>query len=117
MLLVTEDAPPRYLDVQVAPPLGFGRTDVPRHQIELPASALLLLYTDGLVERRGESLDAGFDRLRHAVGSVGSTEPQAMCDHLGEIMFFGASRTDDVCILAVQLAGAHEQRARANGAP
>ena len=115
LLLVSADEPPRYLTGEVAPPLGFGRTTVPLHHVDLPPSALLLLYTDGLVERRGEPLDTGFERLRHAVASLGSTEPQEMCDHLGEIMFFGASRTDDVCILAIQLAGAHERRALADG--
>ncbi len=40
---------------------GSHRTD---HVVEFPAGATLLLYTDGLVERRDEDLDAGIERLR-----------------------------------------------------
>jgi serine phosphatase RsbU (regulator of sigma subunit) len=41
----------------------------------LPPSGTLLFYTDGLIERRGESLSEGFDRLAHAAtSSQGSLE-------------------------------------------
>ena len=39
------------------------RPRVQAGQALLPAGSLLLLYTDGLIERRGEWLDAGLDRL------------------------------------------------------
>lgn len=43
---------------------------------------LLVLCSDGLVERRGEGLAAGFDRLEATVRSAGSTDPQTVADHL-----------------------------------
>ncbi|MFB4311911.1 PP2C family protein-serine/threonine phosphatase [Actinomadura sp. GTD37] len=48
--------------------IGMG-ADLPRRTmaIEFPPGALLCFYTDGLVERRGSSLNAGIDRLRAAV--------------------------------------------------
>src|SRR5262249_35994004 len=39
---------------------------------ELLPGSLLLLYTDGLIERRGESLDAGFERLAGVVRGTSS---------------------------------------------
>jgi serine phosphatase RsbU (regulator of sigma subunit) len=41
--------------------------------VSVPARATLLVYTDGLVERRGEALDVGFERLRAA--TAGDTGP------------------------------------------
>jgi PAS domain S-box-containing protein len=41
----------------------------------------LIFYTDGLVERRGESLDAGLDRLARAAAD-GPDDPQALCRHI-----------------------------------
>jgi hypothetical protein len=34
--------------------------------VSTPPAATLLAFTDGLVERRGESIDAGLERLQHA---------------------------------------------------
>ncbi|HEY1740977.1 MAG TPA: SpoIIE family protein phosphatase [Acidimicrobiia bacterium] len=53
-----------FLDTQAGVPVGAMQT--PHYRLfttQLPASGTLLLYTDGLIERRGESLDVGFSRL------------------------------------------------------
>ena len=57
-------------------PLGAG-TDTPNTQeiVELPVGTTIVLYTDGLVERRGESIDEGLERLRSAV-LAGPREPE-----------------------------------------
>jgi serine phosphatase RsbU (regulator of sigma subunit) len=36
-------------------------------RIPLPAGTVVAFYTDGLVERRGESIDRGLERLREAI--------------------------------------------------
>jgi PAS domain S-box-containing protein len=59
---------PRFVSATAGPPLGV--LDVCRYrevEVAFPAGSLLALCTDGLVERRGESLDAGLERLRAAL--------------------------------------------------
>ncbi len=70
-LLALPDGTTRYLE-QGGPPLGV--LDVCRyteHVVAFPAGSLLTVYTDGLVERRGEILDVGLERLRSAVADAG----------------------------------------------
>ncbi|HEX6389651.1 MAG TPA: SpoIIE family protein phosphatase, partial [Solirubrobacteraceae bacterium] len=70
-LLMTPDAPPRFLGPG-GPPLGV--LDICNYDETVVAFApgsLLTLYTDGLVERRGEILDEGLERLRMAVAGAG----------------------------------------------
>jgi Stage II sporulation protein E (SpoIIE)/GAF domain len=59
---------PAMIDIVVDPPVGVI-ADRTRHTtaIELPVGSMLALYTDGLIERREESLDCGFERLRAAL--------------------------------------------------
>ena len=45
------------------PPLGTGRYNATVETVPCPAGARLMLYTDGLVERRGSDIDAGINRL------------------------------------------------------
>ncbi|HEY2653694.1 MAG TPA: SpoIIE family protein phosphatase [Solirubrobacteraceae bacterium] len=65
----------------------------------------VILYTDGLVERRGESIDAGVARLASAVES-GPDEPQALCSYLLQsAQADGAHRDDDLTALVMGLVG------------
>ncbi|MDQ1105792.1 PP2C family protein-serine/threonine phosphatase [Nocardioides zeae] len=70
-------------------------------EANVPAGSTLLLYTDGLVERRGELLDAGMERLRAAVADQPDLGPDALCDHV--LTALGPFEDDDVAILAVRL--------------
>ncbi|MEO3745684.1 GAF domain-containing SpoIIE family protein phosphatase [Plantactinospora sp. B5E13] len=58
----------RPLGLPVDLPLGIGR---PRQRctsvINFPQNATMVVYTDGLIERRNELIDVGFDRLRAAI--------------------------------------------------
>jgi anti-sigma regulatory factor (Ser/Thr protein kinase) len=71
---------------------------------------LVLLYTDGLVERRGESLDVGFDRLAAAAGDCAMLPAGAACDELLRRMRPAGGYTDDVALLAIRLVGVVEDR-------
>jgi PAS domain S-box-containing protein len=60
----------------------------------------LVLYTDGLIERRGEHLDDGMALLLRAAAN-GSLEPDALCDRLLEAAAPGGAESDDIALLAL----------------
>jgi anti-sigma regulatory factor (Ser/Thr protein kinase) len=67
-------------------------------EVALGPDDLLVLYTDGLVERRGEQFDAGIERLCDTLRTAPRT-PEATADHLTTTLI-GASRpADDVAVL------------------
>lgn len=72
------------------------------HQLELGPGDTLLLYTDGLVERRDEDLDSGFDRLREAVAAVRDLPLEVLCDAVLTAMRPDGS--DDIALIAVRVA-------------
>ncbi len=66
-------------------------------------NGLLLLFTDGLIERRGESLDVGLERLAIAAAS-GPDQPQALCDHvLAQLLPDTQQLRDDVTAVVVKV--------------
>ena len=74
------------------------RTD---HVAILPAGATLLLFTDGLVERRGAGLDTGLGRLREALTGLQDEALDPLCDMLLARLAPGAVE-DDIALLAVR---------------
>ena len=60
---------------------GTPRTD---HEVEVPPGTTVLLYTDGLVERRDASLEDGLQWLTGAVQELAGLELEALCDALLE---------------------------------
>jgi serine phosphatase RsbU (regulator of sigma subunit) len=70
----------------------------------LPLGSRLLLFTDGLVERRGESLDAGLERLAATAAQRLPLALEQWCDDLVAAQLDGREVDDDVAVLAVELA-------------
>ncbi len=68
----------------------------------LGPGGLLILYTDGLVERRGESLDVGLARLERAAAS-GPLDPQPLCGHLLASALPEDGSHDDVTAVVVRI--------------
>ena len=102
-LLVTDDGSARYVDLPAGPPVGAARVArFDEQEIEVPVASLLLLYTDGLVERRDEPLDAGLDRLRASAAAAGSMSPQAFCDLVLSRLLESTDQEDDVALIAMQ---------------
>ena len=90
-----------------SPPLGVNRSrPFIEHELQIERGDMLLLYTDGLVERRGESLDAGLERLRRAVERLFPTReaPEAITALLEE-QLEGGRPADDVAVLLLQRQG------------
>jgi PAS domain S-box-containing protein len=65
----------------------------------LPPGGTVLLYTDGLIERRGGHLDDGLDQLLECVARPFAS-PDALCDRLLDEMS-AEHRDDDVALLAL----------------
>ncbi|HET9718566.1 MAG TPA: SpoIIE family protein phosphatase [Solirubrobacteraceae bacterium] len=66
-LVTSPGKPVERLPIATAPPLGVGSGHYDEWRLELPGEALITLYTDGLVERRGRDLDFGIDQLAEQI--------------------------------------------------
>ena len=102
-LLVHPDGSARFLEDR-AGDLMLGvlpdahRTD---NRTDVPRGSLLLLYTDGLVERRGEDLDQGLTRLRVSATAHAALPSEAFLDQVLHDLHDG-ELADDVAVLAVR---------------
>jgi PAS domain S-box-containing protein len=72
------------------------------HCVTLDRDSTVLLYTDGLVERRGQSLDEGLERLRSLLAELGHLSLEQLCDAL-LARLVPSARDDDVALVAVRL--------------
>jgi anti-sigma regulatory factor (Ser/Thr protein kinase) len=100
-LAVTSDGMARFLDGPSSVPLGvMSYPAYESAEAEMPLGGTILLYTDGLVERPGELLDHGLDRLATAVRGQ-RIGPQKLCDHVLEQLVPAAGASDDVALLAL----------------
>jgi serine phosphatase RsbU (regulator of sigma subunit) len=88
------------VDVSVDLPLGVasGR-ERKAVEVTLPRGGALVLYTDGLIERRGEIIDLGLSRLQ---GSVSASNPETVCRDVLRDLVGSASPGDDIAIVAIQ---------------
>jgi len=84
------------------PPLGLP-ADYQQFETPLPAGATIVLYTDGLVERRGESIETGLQRLVAACRN-GSPDPEKLCNQLLALLLDEHSNHDDAALLVATLA-------------
>lgn len=99
-LLAPLDGPPEFLDVDPGPPLGVSSVEHSEVSFRLGAGDTLVLYSDGLVENRGESLDAGLSRLRAALQDV-RLPPEAVCDHVLRVLGRSDGGDDDIALLVM----------------
>lgn len=90
----------RFLEAPVGLPVGVvGTRQQDSSVVDVPPGATLLAFTDGLFERRGESVDEGMERLRAAV------DPD---QPLGEVLdglladLSTGAESDDVAIVGVR---------------
>ena len=72
------------------------------HVAVLAPGSTVLLYTDGLVERRDRDIDAGTQQLLEVLGECGGLPLDELCDRVLQRMFLPDAE-DDVAVLAVRL--------------
>ena len=65
----------------------------------LPPGSTLVLFTDGLVERRDSSLDVGVQRVVDAVAALGEADAEATADAVLEAS--GSTNEDDIAVLVL----------------
>ena len=103
-VLLLEPAGPRYLDEGGGTVLGVtGRPPYPEAEAVIEPGSSVLLYTDGLVERRGEVVDEGQERLARAAGQIRDLAPDAVVAALIDAALGDAQQPDDIALVAVRL--------------
>jgi serine phosphatase RsbU (regulator of sigma subunit)/anti-sigma regulatory factor (Ser/Thr protein kinase) len=105
-LLIKPDGNSSFVDEDWAnPPLCVGPVEQFREQtVPLEASTSLLLYTDGLVERRDESLSEGLERLRGASALIHmAPNPAQAIESAIVSLLDGREPADDIALLLVDL--------------
>jgi phosphoserine phosphatase RsbU/P len=100
-LLVPRSGPARLLHRPVDVPIGVAVTDRHQHSEPVPRGSTVLLYTDGLVERRTEDIGAGLDRLTRVATGLADRPLEALCDALVDALA-PPQPEDDLVLLAVR---------------
>lgn len=102
-LLALPGSPPRFLDLPTAPPLGIGSGSFEGRAVDIPDGSVLVLYTDGLVDRHGCDIDDGLARLRDVLAAQGPAPPlDDLCEAIVTGVHTGEQR-DDITVLAARL--------------
>ncbi|POX63105.1 protein phosphatase [Streptomyces sp. Ru62] len=104
-ILLHPDGGWEQLDQATDPPLGARPQHVPRPQASLPyrPGDTLVLYTDGLIERRGEDIDAGLERLTDVLSKCGRLGTGQLADTVLARLGVSSGGRDDIALIVVRL--------------
>jgi hypothetical protein len=87
------------LECPVAPPVGVPSPASPVvRELRISGPATLLAFTDGAVERRGEIIDTGLERLRSTAAAAGDQPLPAVLDRLMDATTAEGGRDDTVIL-------------------
>jgi PAS domain S-box-containing protein len=101
-LVVAASGVPRFLEDGSSVPIGvLPFPDFQEVSVPLDEGASVVLYTDGLVERPGEHIDRGLERLADVVRGA-STDPQQVCDRVLRDLVPDGGAPDDVALLTLR---------------
>lgn len=104
ILLIEPHGGVRYLEGGLSWPLcAASGSRGPHGTAVLEPGATLVMYSDGLIERRGEPIDFGLARLAAAADRSQTLDPEELCHALVSDLVAGRRVQDDVVVLAVRL--------------
>ena len=107
-LLLRADGSSEFLSAASGPPLGtVGGHTYDEEALTLSPGETLLLYTDGLIERRGQQLRDGEQALVE-VSAAAPDEPELKCQAITSQLTRDIAIADDIAVLVVQTVGLHE---------
>jgi serine phosphatase RsbU (regulator of sigma subunit) len=103
--LVHPDGRVEFLDRATDPPLDAHPDPGPRPQAEttFTSGATLVLYTDGLIERRHEDIDTGLARLAASLSRHRTADPETLADTVLLELLPPGGATDDTALIVVRL--------------
>jgi len=91
------------LMVEPGPPLAvYPRSTWTSNSTRLNDGDLVVGYTDGLIERRGETIDAGLDRLKDMLWANAHLPPPDLAEHLAATVI---DPSDDIAVICLQVSG------------
>lgn len=100
-LLVDQRGTASFLTDGAGPPLGVQAGPRPQTRVGFPELATLVLYTDGLVERRDRGLEAGLHELSDVVTRRAGLDVEVLADViLRELLGDGQAPDDVVLVVA-----------------
>ncbi|GGW99944.1 PP2C family protein-serine/threonine phosphatase [Streptomyces lomondensis] len=104
-VLVHPDGRTEFLDRATDTPLDARPDPIPRPQAGtvFTPGATLVLYTDGLIERRREDIDVGLARLADALRRHRDQDPEALADTVLLELLPPGGATDDTALVIVRL--------------
>jgi serine phosphatase RsbU (regulator of sigma subunit) len=103
--LLVADGHAIYLNEGRSAPLGFKDGPRPEAQLAAPYGAMLIWYSDGLIERRGEAADLSLGQLAALAAALTGTNAQHWCESLLAGMTDGQFVSDDVAVACLHLRG------------
>jgi PAS domain S-box-containing protein len=100
-LTLSADGTPQFLTGARSVPLGvLPFPGYEEETVTLEPGGAVVLYTDGLVERRAENIDLGLDRLA-AAAADGGLDAEALCDRVLRAALPSGATSDDVALLTL----------------
>ncbi len=99
-LLAPVAGDPFYVELEPGPPIGVAAAEYGDVTVELERASTMVLFSDGLIERRSESITVGLERLRRAVAEL-RMPPEAVADHILRSLSAAHGGDDDIALLVL----------------
>lgn len=104
-IVIGEDGSSQLLSGALNPPLGIPHGPYEENEQPFSPGCALVIYTDGLIERRGRDVDAGVAELARAATVERGRSPDELCDRIVFELLAGVELFDDAALLVAVRGG------------